>query len=237
MLPKALIFDLDDTIVCLKGTANDTWKIICAEYCSSNDKIDPQILYDTITDIRLKYWEDVKKNEKGRKDQKTARREIISTVFEKLRLPQEDVINVADTYSERRLHALKLFPRALDALELFRNKGIKLALITNGEAVIQRFKIKKFDLDRYFDYIFIETELGFGKPNEKIYRYALEHMDMTEADVWFIGDNLIWDVKAPREIGIYSIWNDFEGIGLPKDSDVIPDRIINNIFELVKDFR
>ena len=28
MLPKAIFFDLDDTIIPLKGTANDTWNII-----------------------------------------------------------------------------------------------------------------------------------------------------------------------------------------------------------------
>lgn len=234
MLPQAIIFDLDDTIISLKGTANDTWKIICSEYCKLNKRIDYEILYKTITDTRLAFWDDKKSNEIGRKNQKAARREIVRRVFEKLKLPTNDIEGVADSFSERRLEALKLFPNVIETLEFIKSKAIMTTLITNGDGKIQRYKIEKFNLEKYFDYTFIETEIGYGKPEEKIYKLALDKMNVSPQNTWSIGDNLIWDVKAPQNIGIYGIWVDFENTGLPKDTDIKPDRIIRGIDQLLE---
>lgn len=234
MLPKGIIFDLDDTLISLKCTANDTWKIICEEYSSENNTIDSKVLYEKITEVRLSYWEDSKSNDRGRKNQKEARREIISMVFEQLDLPKADIFAVADTYSERRLGALKLFPMVYETLRELKERGVKLALITNGEAKIQRYKIEKFDLQRYFDCILIETEVGFGKPDTRIFERAMGEMQVNPKQVWSVGDNLIWDIEAPQKLGIYSIWNDFEKIGVLEDSKILPDRIINSVYELIE---
>ncbi|WDV47853.1 HAD family hydrolase [Clostridiaceae bacterium M8S5] len=234
MLPNAIIFDLDDTIISLKGTANETWKLICDDYAKTNNVVDSQTLYTTITDIRLAYWNDQNKNDKGRKNHKEARREIISSVFDKLKLPRKDSILIADSFSEKRLEALRFFPMAQETLKILKEKGIKLALITNGEAKVQRYKIEKFELEKYFDIILIETEVGYGKPDIRIYKTVMDYMDVKPNQIWSIGDNLIWDVQAPQELGIYSIWNDFEEIGLTEDINIVPDRIITRIYDIVE---
>jgi haloacid dehalogenase superfamily, subfamily IA, variant 1 with third motif having Dx(3-4)D or Dx(3-4)E len=234
MLPQAIIFDLDDTIISTTGTANDTWKAICSEYCSLNSCIDCETLYATVIDKRLAFWADKKNNEFGRKNQKAARREIIRRVFDKLKLPANDIERVADSFSERRLMALKLFPNAIETLEFVRSKPIKTSLITNGEESMQRYKINKFNLGKYFDYIFVETEVGYGKPEERIFKLALDKMNVSPQDTWSIGDNLIWDVKAPQNVGIYGIWVDFESAGLPKGAEVKPDRIVTSIDQILE---
>ncbi|GMQ64687.1 HAD family hydrolase [Vallitalea maricola] len=234
MLPKAIIFDLDDTILSLKGTANETWQLMCEEYSKVNDNVDSKTLYKTITDIRLQYWNDRKSNDKGRKNQREARREIIGNVFGKLKLPKEDIIPIVDTFSEKRLKALRFFPKAQETLEILMKNGIKLALITNGEAEIQRYKIERFGLEKYFDIILIETEVGYGKPDIRIYKTVMDYMNVMPNDTWSIGDNLIWDVQAPQELGIYSIWNDFEEVGLPEDTIIVPDRIITRINDIIE---
>lgn len=98
---------------------------------------------------------------------------------------------------------------------------------------ISSISMDRFKLNDYFDYFFIEGEIGVGKPDIKVYEIALNNINLSSTDVWMVGDNLIWDVQAPQKLGIYSIWNDFRSTGLPKDSLVIPDRTINNIYELL----
>ncbi len=232
MLPKGIIFDLDDTLISLKGTAQEGWKRVCEVYCDRNGKMDAQVLFDTITGVRLAFWADPDKNERGRKDQKAARREIISQVFEGLGLPDEEAVAVADAFSKTRLDTLKLFPGVHETLKRLKEEGVKLALITNGEAVIQRSKIERFELEQYFDCILIETEVGYGKPDSRVYEQAMETMGVSCQETWSIGDHLVWDVEAPQKLGIYAIWNDFEGVGLPTDSEVVPDRIVKGISEL-----
>lgn len=126
-----------------------------------------------------------------------------------------------------------LFPNSIHTLAELQRKGIRMALVTNGTSKDQREKILRFGLEGFFEAIFIEEEVGFGKPDVRIYKQALEALKLQPQDVWMVGDNLIWDVQAPQSIGIHSIWNDYQGTGLPKGSSVMPDRIVNGINELI----
>jgi putative hydrolase of the HAD superfamily len=48
-----------------------------------------------------------------------------------------------------------------------------------------------------------------------------------------IGDNLEWEIEVPQRLGIYAIWMDAHGEGLPAKSTVKPDRIIRSLTELL----
>jgi putative hydrolase of the HAD superfamily len=48
-----------------------------------------------------------------------------------------------------------------------------------------------------------------------------------------IGDNLEWEIEVPQRLGIYAIWMDAHGEGLPAESTVKPDRIIRSLTELL----
>jgi putative hydrolase of the HAD superfamily len=85
-----------------------------------------------------------------------------------------------------------------------------------------------------FDHIQIEGEHGFGKPEEAAYRHALAALGVGPADAWMVGDNLEWEVVAPQRLGIYAIWYDGYGTGLPAGSTVRPDRIIRRLPELLE---
>ncbi len=105
--------------------------------------------------------------------------------------------------------------------------------MTNGAAEIQRGKIARFDLAHRFDHIQIEGEHGFGKPDERAYRHAMQALGVTAPETWMVGDHLEWEVAAPQRLGIFAIWHDALGEGLPAESAVKPDRIIRRLTELL----
>jgi putative hydrolase of the HAD superfamily len=49
-----------------------------------------------------------------------------------------------------------------------------------------------------------------------------------------VGDNLEWEVAAPQRLGIYAIWHDTGGDGLPAGATARPDRIIRSLPELLR---
>jgi putative hydrolase of the HAD superfamily len=110
---------------------------------------------------------------------------------------------------------------------------VKLALVTNGAAEIQRAKVERFALTHRFDHIQIEGEHGFGKPDERAYLHAMRALGVTAPETWMIGDNLEWEIEVPQRLGIYAIWIDAHGEGLPAESTVKPDRIIRSLTELL----
>jgi putative hydrolase of the HAD superfamily len=110
--------------------------------------------------------------------------------------------------------------------------GCRLALLTNGAADAQRRKISRFGLASLFDVILVEGEVGFGKPDERIYRLALRELNVDPQNAWMVGDNLEWDVAAPQKLGLFTVWIDRHGKGLPAERGIRPDRIMKALSEL-----
>jgi putative hydrolase of the HAD superfamily len=140
---------------------------------------------------------------------------------------------LANRFTTYREEAMYVFPGAHDAIDALKARGVKLALVTNGAAETQRAKVERFELTHRFDHIQIEGEHGFGKPEERAYLHAMQALGVTAQETWMIGDNLEWEVEAPQRLGIYAIWIDVHGDGLPAESAIKPDRIIRSLTELL----
>jgi len=125
------------------------------------------------------------------------------------------------------------FSEAIETLQELVRRGVKLALITNGNAKKQRYKIDKFKLAEYFEVCLVEEEVGFGKPDRRVFELAMEKLGVTPSETWMVGDNLEWDIEIPKQLGIYTIWNDYLKRGLPTGSKIMPDQIIYQISELL----
>jgi putative hydrolase of the HAD superfamily len=141
---------------------------------------------------------------------------------------------IAQDFAERRWERMTLFPGVTTALETLRRRGVPLALVTNGDTTHQRRKITQHDLERFFDVIVIEGEMGVGKPEEVVYRYALSKLRVKPEEAWMVGDHLEWDVLAPQRLGLRGVWVDGPGLGLPQSSDAAPHRIIRAFPELLE---
>lgn len=234
MLPKGILFDLDDTIIAYSEISAPTWREVCEEYSSNNNMLEADLLYSTIREVSRWYWSDSERHRTGRSDLNKARRQILELVFDRLGLNDIPLSQkIADEFQRRREEDLHLFKGAVETLDYLFKCGVALAMMTNGETVKQRKKIERFGLEKYFRVILIEGEQGFGKPDQRVYRKAMNELGMNPEDVWAVGDNLEWDVGGPQKLGVFGIWNDYRKRGLPEDSGVMPDRIINGIHELI----
>jgi putative hydrolase of the HAD superfamily len=188
----------------------------------------------------MQYWADAERHRMSRlRPLAEVRREIVSELFGRLSprapgLTQEAALRFADRFHAYREGRVECFPGAIEALDALKASGTKLALVTNGRSLIQRAKITRFELAHRFDHIQIEEEHGFGKPDERAYRRAMQVLGVAAKECWMIGDNLEWEVAAPQRLGIHAIWYDGYGQGLPEGSPIKPDRIIRSLMELLE---
>lgn len=227
-LPRAILFDLDETIISF-GRRALLLQEVAEEFglpAGAAPALEAKFRW---------FWSDEDRHRQWRFQLEAARIEVTRLAFQDLGIPA----HVARPFAER-FHAYReaqacCFPGALEALDELRARGVRLALVTNGEAVVQRAKVDRFDLARRFDHVQIEGETGFGKPEARAYLHALQALDVAAHEAWMVGDNLEWEVAAPQRLGIYAIWHDHLGEGLPADSPVRPDRIIRSIAELTRD--
>jgi putative hydrolase of the HAD superfamily len=233
-LSRAILLDMDDTILA-SGSADECWLEVCNSFAPRLGERKPQDLLTSIQEYRTWYWSDPERHRAGRLNLRWAQQAIVAESLRRLDVDDPALAQeIASVYAYMREQAITPFPDALDTLRELRCRNVTLALVTNGNAELQRTKIMKHGLATFFDYILIEGELGFGKPDEKVYLHALDLLKMEPAHVWIVGDNLEWEVAAPQRLGIFSIWLDFAGTGLPEGSSVRPNRIITSLSELLQ---
>jgi len=231
-LPVAIIFDLDDTILAY-GDPEECWRTVCGRFVSRVGVSSVDELLVAINEARDWYWGDLERHRQGRLVLSDTRRQIVAMAFSHLGIDAPEVaVELADTYAEMREGRAHPFPGAIDTIQHFRSQGVRLGLVTNGGSEMQRGKLVRFGLVPYFDFILIEGEFGAGKPDERVFFHMLEQLGVTATDTWMVGDDLQRDIAGAQTLGMFTVWVDWRGGGLPDSSTVQPDRIINHLSEL-----
>jgi putative hydrolase of the HAD superfamily len=239
VLPKAILFDLDDTLISAYNRPDLAWHTIAQEFAVELGSWTAAEAATAINHAGDVFWADAERHRVGRLQLIDARVTIVSDAFAALArggraVPDAAVARrMAARYNAFREEQMHLFDDAHHVVDTFRAKGVRLALITNGAAAPQRAKVVRFDLTHRFHHIQIEGEHGFGKPEERAYRHALAALGVEARDTWMVGDNLEWEVVAPQRLGIHAIWHDVVGEGLPPGSPIRPDRVIRSLAELL----
>jgi putative hydrolase of the HAD superfamily len=81
-----------------------------------------------------------------------------------------------------------------------------LAVVTNGPEDVQHAKLRASGLGRFFTITVASGEVGFGKPDARIFTTALERLDVRVGEAITIGDSLERDVEGARNAGLRCIW-------------------------------
>jgi len=239
-LPRAILFDLDDTILIAFGPSQSQWQRTIASFADRLGPIEAKLIAAAIQTASTELWADPARHKYWRHRIVDARRRIVASAFAALAevghpIPPEAIWDaMADAYNALHDAELSMFPDAHETLDRLKGVGVKLALITNGAAAPQRAKVVRFALEHRFDHIQIEGEHGFGKPEERAYTHAMEVLGVGPRETWMVGDNLEWEIVAPQRLGIHAIWHDGYGVGLPPDSPIRPDRIIRRLSDLLR---
>ena len=237
--PTAAFFDLDDTILGTTACSNECWKLLSEEYTpkihlKGHVNITSEKIVKAINDFRLWFWSDANRNRSGRLNPEQALFETIKGGLEILGIKDLEMAeSMSNKWDDMRWSKLKPLPNAIDALNKFKMAGVKLALITNGNAQIQSRKVQLLELETLMDHVQIEGEFGVGKPDPAAYLNALKILNVSPEETWMAGDNIEFDVIAPMKLGIYGIWVDTNEIGLESQNGLTPDLVVESIAELV----
>lgn len=239
MLPRAILFDMDDTLISAYAQPEKAWHAIAHEFAEALRPLPPAVVADAVNRVSDAFWSDPERHRWGRLQLVDARGSIVAEAFANLAreghasLDPALAHSLAARYGTYREENMFLFDGAHDVVDWFRARDVRLALVTNGTSAAQRAKIERFDLEHRFHHIQIEGEHGFGKPEERAYRHALSALGVEAHETWMVGDNLEWEVVAPQRLGIHAIWHDVLDRGIPAGSDIRPDRIIRSLMELL----
>jgi putative hydrolase of the HAD superfamily len=224
---------MDATLVLSQYPAQTLWESAIGRFTGELGGLDVPMVYKAIFTTAEWYWGDLSRHREGRLDLVKVRREITRMAFTALgRTDFALSEKIADAFSRAREKDVYIAPGTIELLISLRKSGIKLALITNGGADIQRSKINQFGLEPYFDNILIEGEFGAGKPDERVFRYTLEKLKVKPSGAWMVGDDMRYDIAPCRALGIFSVWVNGRGDDNKEVDGVKPDKVIKTIAEI-----
>ncbi len=198
MAYTTLLFDLDHTLFDFDASEEAAFSATLA----SAGVTSPNGHMGIFTEINVALWADV---ERGILTPNQVRTLRFEQLIERTGI-DADPVAMADHY----VHGLgaygELYPGARGVLEEL-SPHATLALVSNGIGEVQRARIARLGLDRYFDTIVISGEVGTAKPGTRIFDIVFDRLDGPDkATVLMIGDSLSSDIAGGVNYGIDTCW-------------------------------
>lgn len=124
-------------------------------------------------------------------------------------------------------------PEAAAVLGLLKRAGLQLALVSNSlyPARCLEADLARMGLRDSFDALVFSSDVGWRKPDRRIYLEALQRLGASAQESVFVGDRLIEDIQGPRALGLRAVLTcQFRREEL--DGPVLPDAIIETLAAL-----
>lgn len=230
-----MLIDLDDTLLASSVAGCRAFRVVAGELAAVTS-LPVTRLTEVLAAANAWYWSDAERRTYARLHQAQARERIVRHALAELGVTAAvDAEALGRRFITERLRALQPIAGALETVAELRRRGVRLALVTNGSAADQRAKISRHAVESRFDTVLVEGEVGFGKPDGRIFQLALERLDAAPAEAWMIGDDLGWDIAGAQAVGIHSIWARDHALssGAVETASVKPDRTVGTIVELL----
>lgn len=187
---KAVIFDLDNTILDRSETFRRFARSFVETYFSHRKPLDP--LIERIIEL----------DQDGYKDKS----QLFDELLEELPWANKpDNKELMDYYQLHYVRNATLMEEAKEVVQAIREK-YKTGLITNGRTMIQYGKIDRLGLRNDFDVIVVSEEIGIKKPDPRIFEAALKKLEVRPDECIYIGDHPKNDIEGAGKVGMRTIW-------------------------------
>jgi 2-haloacid dehalogenase len=178
--------------------------------------------------INTEVWEAFERGEISQPDLHLAR---FQRLLEALQFTA-DIPTFGDRYLYNLGHSPDLVEGAAEVVaELAQTH--KLYLITNGIPAVQYTRLSLSPIAQYIEGITISGEIGYAKPDPRIFDAAFAGMgDPAKEDVLIIGDSLSADIQGGRDYGIDTCW--YNPNGRSSTLSIPITYTINSLHELIE---
>jgi putative hydrolase of the HAD superfamily len=116
-----------------------------------------------------------------------------------------DAAAIEADYRERLAGCVEADEGVVGLVEGFRTRYL-LGVVTNGEGVLQRAKLRAAGLDGYFATVVVSGEERAAKPHAAIFRRALQRLGVAAAEALFVGDDPAADMEGAARAGMRTCW-------------------------------
>jgi len=218
MTIKALIIDFDDTLSNRKQSAYNFFKDVILDVKSDLKDYELEgILQDCMN------WDLSGHYNKNFVKENLERKYHISLKYE----------DFNDYFGRNFGPYTLLYDGVIDTLLELKKQGYILICLTNGQYYTQNSKLETTNIKLYFDHVIISGEIGFQKPDPRIYEYTCKLANINPSETVFIGDTFSTDIVGAYRSNMKAVWVCSDSTK-PCTMDVLRIPSFNDLPELLK---
>jgi 2-haloacid dehalogenase len=126
---------------------------------------------------------------------------------------------------------LTAFPDVKPGLEALKRRGLRLAILSNGEPKMLEAAARSAGIVDLLDEILSVEEVKIFKPSPRVYHLASEHLRVRPAEVGFVSSNC-WDVAGAASAGLETFWIQRRAAEPPEELGFTADHTVRTITDL-----
>ncbi len=100
---------------------------------------------------------------------------------------------------------LPAFPDAVPCLSALRRRGVRRAILSNGEPHMLASAVEAAGLQELLDEVISVEDVGVYKPDPRVYALAERRLGLPAARMGFVSSNA-WDAQAAARAGFRVFW-------------------------------
>lgn len=101
---------------------------------------------------------------------------------------------------------IRLYPQVRQALARLQEKGFRLWLLSNAQAVFTRGELRLLGLDGAFDGIFLSSDYECRKPDSRFFRSPLLAQQLDPSRCLMIGNDRETDIAGAKAVGLATLY-------------------------------
>jgi putative hydrolase of the HAD superfamily len=221
---RAISFDADGTLWDFEGVMRRSLGYALREL----ERLKPQVAGILDIDRMIEIRDKVAEGLRGEvSDLETIRLEAFRQTLREVGI-QDDALaeHLTTVYLKHRFGDIEPYDDVLPTLTVL-GKRFKLGVISNGNSHPERCGLKNI-----FQFVVLSQDHGVEKPDERIFKIALEEAGCTRLELLHVGDSLENDVGGAIDSGMRGVWLNRDR--LLNDTDIRPDREISSITKLLE---
>ena len=236
---KAVIFDLDDTLIDWSGFSQSYLELVQPAYgrihshliAQGHNLPEPDIFVKLAMDSVVSEWQEAKKTFAGANFG-----DALQKTLAKCNIPadQYNLLELMKIYDWGPAPGVEPYPDTHDVLTHLKQSQYKIGLITNAfnPMWMRDPELEAYDLLKYFDARITSGDTRFMKPHPAIYWRMMGLLELMPEDCIFVGDRPGHDIQGAHNVGMLGIMIDpphldrgFEGTK--------PDYVITSLTEML----
>ena len=101
---------------------------------------------------------------------------------------------------------IRLYPGVQNALKALKQYGYRLWLLTNAQRVFTAYELRLLGLEDTFDGVYISSDFGCRKPDQRFFRALLEEQNLDPAKCLMIGNDRTTDIAGAQQAGLATLY-------------------------------